>query len=328
MKKAEEAGSLRLGYSPSKEIEEQLQRAVRSGHDVQLHLHPWWIGAAFEDNRWRLNSEYRRISDLPNGIGSAEDLFSLVGVLSQGKRTLESIIRPECPEYECLVYRAAMFWGQPSKALITGLKTAGLMADSSVVGGLYEKSPVPTDYRDVPSSVGYWWTSEDDIGRAGPRGEQIIEFPVNSRLRPYVCNLKWTKLSATLKRRSVEKANTQGYGMLEARKSTDSLGGILKRLWTLQPLKFDFCKLSAGDMIRWLRRLIDDDRIIDDELDITVVMLGHSKDFWNDQNLASFLNFIQKKYREHVRFSTFAEETKRIIERVHPNHKKKVMQDS
>ena len=65
MKKAEETGSLHLDYSPSQQIEEQIQYAVRCGHDVQLHLHPWWIGATFEDNKWRLCPQYIRISDLP-----------------------------------------------------------------------------------------------------------------------------------------------------------------------------------------------------------------------------------------------------------------------
>ena len=40
MKRAEQEGSLRLDYSPSREIEQQVRDAVQHGHDVQLHLHP------------------------------------------------------------------------------------------------------------------------------------------------------------------------------------------------------------------------------------------------------------------------------------------------
>ena len=321
MQKAEEEGLLNIDYLPSQEIERQVKTAVTSGHDVQLHLHPWWIGATFEENRWRLHPEYRRVTDLPNGTGSEGDLLSVVGVLCEGKRTLEALVRPVRADYECLVYRAAMFWGQPSGGLIRGLKMAGLAADSSVVGGLYETAPVPTDYRDVPPSLDYWWTSAEDISRSGRKGEQIIEFPVYSKLRPYVCNFKWTKLSATLKRRSVEKADTQGYGMMEARKSTDSLGGIIKKLWTLQPLKYDFCKLSANDMIRELRRLIKSNPVIksnpadEDGIGTPVVMVGHSKDFWNDRNLAIFLKFVKEECAERVHFSTLGECTRRILEK-------------
>lgn len=315
MKKAEEIGSLNLDYSPSREIEKQIKNAVRCGHDVQLHLHPWWIGATFKDNNWQLNPDYFRITDLPHGMGSENDPVSILGVLRQGKNTLEAIINPTSPEYECLVYRAAMFWGQPSKELIIGMKRIGLVADSSVIKGLHETTPVPTDYRQAKSETGYWWTCEDDISQSGPTGENIIEFPVYSRFRPYVCNFKLTKLCATLKRRNMEKNDTHGHGMMEARQSTESLGQMLKKLGTLQPLKYDFCKLSATDMIRGIRRLINDNRMDRGDFGTPVVMLGHSKDFWNDRNLERFFLFIKKECNGKVCFNTFGEFTKKIVKR-------------
>lgn len=315
MRKAEESGSLSLDYSPSHEIEDQVRNAVRLGHDVQLHLHPWWIGATFKDNNWQLNPDYFRITDLPHGMGSENDPLSIVGALYQGKHALEAIINPTCPEYECLVYRAGAFYGQPSKELIISIKKAGLAADTSVVSGLYETTPVLTDYRQAKSAMDYWWTSAEDISQSGPTGENIIEFPVYSRLRPYVCNFKWTKLYTTFKRRYVERGNTHGHGMMEARRSTESLGQILKKLGTLRPLKYDFCKLGANDMIRRLKRLMRDDQRDGGGFGTPVVMLGHSKDFWNDRNLEIFLRFIKKERDSRVRFSTLGEFTGRILKR-------------
>jgi len=193
------------------------------------------------------------------------------------------------------------------------LKKVGLVADSSVISGLYETAPVPTDYRQAVSAAGYWWTSTDDISQSGPNGQHIIEFPVYSRLRPYVYNFKWTKLYVTLKRRCLERNNTHGNGMMQARRSTESLGKALKKLGTLQPLKYDFCKLSGSDMVRWLRRLMRDDRMVGDDFGTPVVMLGHSKDFWNDRNLDIFLEFIKKECKGKVCFSTLGELTKRIV---------------
>lgn len=307
MKAAEEAGALRLDYSPSREIEEQIQDAAGRGHDVQLHLHPWWIGAAFEDNAWRLHPEYRGLDDLPNGVGVADDLFSVTGALAQGKQTLEALIRPIRPEYECLAYRAGAFWGQPSRTLIAGMKQAGLVADSSVVKGMYEASPSPMDYRQAEAETGYWWTGADDIALAGTPGENIIELPICSKMAPYLSNFKWTKLRATLKRRRQEQANVHGHGMMKARKSTDSSLRILKRLATKQPLKYDFCKLSAGDMMRWLRHLQWQDRTSRDSAGTPVVMIGHSKDFWNDKNLDAFLAYVRTKCEGSVCFSTLGE---------------------
>jgi hypothetical protein len=315
MKEAEENGSLHLDYSPSQEIERQIQSAARDGHDVQLHLHPWWIDARLENSRWRLHPEYKRVTDLPNPLGSEADLHSVVGVLRKGKETLESLVRPIRPDYECLVYRAAMFWGQPSKALIEGLKKAALAADSSVICGLHEVDPVPTDYRNAPADAGYWWTDAEDISRSGPAGEHIIEFPVHARLRSYLCNLKWTKLSATLKRRWREKSNTRGQGMMHARQSTESFGQIVRRLGSRQPLKYDFCKLSARDMIGELRRLMERDPSETSGLGAPVVMLGHSKDFGNDRNLEPFLRFTREECAGRVCFSTLAECTRWILGR-------------
>ncbi len=312
MKQAEEEGSLRLTYSPSRVIEEQIQSAVKSGHDVQLHLHPWWIGATFRDNHWRLIPEYYRVTDLPNGLGDEEDVFSTVGALNQGKRTLETMIQPICPEYECLVYRAAMFWGQPSGKLIVGLKKAGLIADSSVIKGLHETSPVPTDYRHAESGTGHWWTDAEDIGLAGRRGQHIIEFPVYSRMRPYVCNFKWTKLRTTLKRRQVEKANAHGHGMMEARQSSDSLSKVIRKLLSFRPMKCDFCKLSANNMIRCLKQAIRYDEEKGDRFGTSVVMLGHSKDYWNDLNLQKFLEYAHDVCKGKVQFSTLGEQAKSI----------------
>jgi hypothetical protein len=279
-----------------------------------LQLHPWWVGAELKNGSWQLNSHYQRISDLPNGLGTENDLLSITGVLSQGKKTLETIIRPVRPDYQCLVYRAAMFWGQPSKELITGIKKAGLIADSSVISGLYEKEPVPTDYRKAKSSIGYWWTNEEDISQSGTIGENIIEFPVYSKFKPYLCNFTWTKLHTTFKRRASEKKDINGFGMKQARQSTESLPSVFRKLFSWYPFKYDFCKLSDKDMIRWLKQAIKKSgrENIDDT---PIVMLGHSKDFWNDRNVEKFLKFVNNECAESVCFSTFVESIKMIVKK-------------
>lgn len=302
------------GYSPSEELAKQVVNAVERGHDVQLHIHPWWIGASFEDQGWQLRAGQLRITDLPNGMGSEDDASSVIGVLSRGKHTLETLIRPVSSQYACLAYRAAMFYGQPSKGLITSMKKAGLVADSSVIGGLYETDPVPTDYRQATSTAGYWWTSAEDISQSGTVGDNIIEFPVFSRLMPYLWNLKWTKLRVTLKRGRMEADDPHGHGMMDARRSTESPWRVLRRLGTVQPFKYDFCKLGAKDMISWLLRLL---RSTSGRggLGTPVVMLGHSKDFWNDRNLEDFLKFVRTECEGRVCFSTLGDFTRRILEK-------------
>ena len=58
-----------------------------------------------------------------------------------------------------------------------------------------------------------------------------------------------------------------------------------------------------------------DEQMIDNEFGTAVVMLGHSKDFWNDRNLDVFLRFIKTECKGKIRSSTLREMTKRILEK-------------
>lgn len=58
-------------------------------NDVQLHLHPQWIGATYDKGAWRLNNACWRLADLPGGLGHRDDLASITGALHAGKQSLE-----------------------------------------------------------------------------------------------------------------------------------------------------------------------------------------------------------------------------------------------
>ena len=49
-----------IGYDAASAVRDQLVSAVKSGHDVQLHLHPQWLKARWKDGTWQLDySKYR-----------------------------------------------------------------------------------------------------------------------------------------------------------------------------------------------------------------------------------------------------------------------------
>jgi len=60
---------------------------------------------------------------------------------------------------------------------------------------------------------------------------------------------------------------------------------------------------------------MNDNQMDRNDFGTPVVMLGHSKDFWNDRNLEMFFRFIKKECEGRVRFSTLGELTKRILKR-------------
>ena len=46
-------------------IEDQLREAVGCGHDVQLHVHPAYLGAVFENGRWGQNWTQSDLASIP-----------------------------------------------------------------------------------------------------------------------------------------------------------------------------------------------------------------------------------------------------------------------
>src|SRR5271157_6023712 len=46
------------------EVRAQLRELRRAGHEIALHLHPWWANARYENKHWRLDWSERNICTL------------------------------------------------------------------------------------------------------------------------------------------------------------------------------------------------------------------------------------------------------------------------
>lgn len=292
MKDAAEKNLLPYDYNPAELMADQAKEAVRRGHDVQLHIHPQWIGAQFRDGVWHLNMQHYRIADLPGGYGSREDPFSVLGALNLGKKTLESLLKPVNPNYECRVFRAGGFYAQPSKLVIQAMREIGLWADSSVVRGLHTARPWEVDYRNAEKASGWWWTTCNDVSLRGAKNEGVLEFPVYSLMAPYYRNFTLSKLKCTLKRRALEKQDP--HRQVNGRESTPNIWSIFFRMFETHIHSYDFCKLSSSEMVETL---------IKEEHAESLVLIGHSKDFYNDDNFDRFLKEVKKF--QWVSFSSF-----------------------
>jgi hypothetical protein len=271
-----------LTYSPSEKMRKQMVGAVRRGHDVQLHLHPQWIGAQYDKGVWRLRASCWRLADLPDGLGSEEQVTSITGTLYRGKHTLEEMIKPVKPDYDCVCFRAGGFYAQPSRDIIRAMKVVGLKADSSVVKGHRSTLPFPVDYSHVQTDKTVWWTSDTRLTEEGVPGENIIELSVSSRMEPYWKNFKKTKLRAALKRRRIERASSGNHAGGTRISSVPASSTVLKNLFRKRASTFDFCKLSCNDMLRRVEELAD-------YREQPIVVIGHSKDFINDRQFDKFL---------------------------------------
>jgi len=292
-----------LGYCPGRVMREQAVEAVERGHDVQLHLHPQWIGAEYEEGVWRLRHRSWRLADLPDGLGSEESITSITGALHRGKQTLEDIIRPRKSGYECVCFRAGGFLAQPSGDIIRAMQTVGLRADSSVVKGYHTVTPFAVDYSRVETARAAWWTTDTDLTEEGTPGENILELSVSSRMEPYWRSLKWIRLRAALQRRSRGKAARGRHHVDQHLSSVPAGRTILKNLWQERATPFDFCKLSCRDMLQRLETL-------EGPPQQPVVMIGHAKDFVNDRQFDEFLAALAR--RGTVRFMSLSESVREM----------------
>jgi len=306
-----------LGYSPAQVMAEQAQNVISRGHDVQLHLHPQWIGAELDDRTWHVRMNQWCIADLPHGLGDYGDEYSIMGALSKGKHTLESLLCPIKSTYECVAFRAGGFHIQPSRHVIAAMKAVGLLIDSSVVQRLYVQSPGwCCDFRDAVSNYGYWWTSADDVCRSGPDHEQILELPVYSIMQLYLTNLRWSKLRAELKRRKLESCYPDTIKQAGGIRSTYKITQVLQKLTSMHPIIVDFCKLNARTMVKAVEEAISTNCHSSDgtERTVPVVLIGHSKDFWNDGHLDRFLSTMRSfsMHKGEIKFSTFTDVAKQL----------------
>ena len=287
-----------LGYSPCEQMRKQAIEAIDRGHDVQLHVHPQWFGVGYRQGVWQLRDSCWRLGDLPACSGENEEVVSICDALSVGKQTIEDMIRPVKPDYECVCLRAGGFYAQPSQNIIRAMKKVGLKADSSVVKGYRTTAPFAVDYSHVDTMESQWWTTDSELTAEGKPGENILELCVSSRMEPYWKSFTKTKLRAARKMRRIER---QARGNHSADRSLSAVPGyrtVIKRLLRKRANIFDFCRLSSKDML---------DRIEEHapHPEQPVVVVGHSKNFFNDREFDRFLESLCR--RGKVTFLTMSE---------------------
>ena len=311
-KLAEKKGQLdHLDYSPSRLMEEQAIDAVRTGHDVQLHPHPQWLGSRYTERGWRLNLEYVQLPKLPHGLGSREDIMSIRGLLFKGKEDLEILLTPHADDYECTVLRGGGWSLQPFHPVWQAMRDVGFLADSTVFkGGYFIEWPLYADFRQANNECIPWRAHPEDINRPADSSEKdgVWEIPIFARrLRP----LHLVR-PARIFRRLAGPAYRNPYGcrgspIVPKRRNTSprSLQEMVRYLIKPIPIQWDYCDLSAAEMWHFLtyalKKYDHDDRYI------PLVMIGHSKGFPRGGGLESFLKrlTVSRPFRSgRIRFAT------------------------
>ena len=272
-----------MGYNedPILAIENQIRDAYRRGHDVQMHLHPQWVDARWENETWMVNLDKWRLGGYDGtGENSIENLFK------RGKQTLEVLLKPVNPNYECIAMRAGGYNIQPSEEIVRAMKAAGIKVDTSIYPGGKETGLLSNyDYTKIDPEKGYWYVG-DRLEETG--GRQIMEIPIVAfpmiRLKKFFTRERIKGFFGNMK--SAQKS-------LEARTSTlEKKSGNLDKIryfFQTEWQTWDFCLFSPLLHKQFLKKIAKQNRDI-------FVLVGHPKSFSGCRGLKYLLRNTYGRY--------------------------------
>ena len=279
-------------------ITEQLRRAVQTGHDVQLHVHPSYLNASHQNGRWEQDWIEYNLSTLPY-----ERIHAIV---QKGKQLLCELLTPVKPDYQCRYFRAANWSMCPSENIVKALLAHGFLIDTSVFKNGKRSGMIEFDYSTAWSDCLPWPVDETEVNNRDLEG-RLMEFPIYCEQRSLFDFISLNRFWQTWlgKRHSV--LNVQkGYFNQEIRLSQctskfEKLCNLLNRKY---PLKMDFNQCTGKQLIRGLESAWQKYGHL--RVDVPFVLIGHSKSYngINAIEVKRFLKYVTK-HQDRFAFSTF-----------------------
>jgi len=248
-------------------VRAQLRELRAAGHEIALHLHPWWANGRYADGRWHLDWSERKIGTLePHRV---EAIVS--GAIGYLREALDD------PRFTPLSFRAGQWAIQPTAAIANVLARHGVRVDSSLFKGGRIRG-LELDYRPALGNGGFWRFG-DDVNVPDPQGK-LWEIPIHTQLVPF-----WQMLG---RKRLKLQSKTRGA----------SQGTPLPRYWRdflrfRYPRKLDFCRMTFKEMREAMEVVLEQRQ--ERREHTLVVAIGHSKDFVDSDAVRGFLAFLQER---------------------------------
>ena len=250
-------------------VKGQLRELHGRGHEIDLHIHPQWCKARHEGGFWRPDYEEYNLCTL-----SRDRISRIVaGSIDYLKKVLGD------PAFTPRSFRAGNWLLQPTRTVAGVLAEQGIKIDSSVFkGGRQHQHGL--DYRRSMKN-GYYWRFSEDVNVPDPQGP-LLEVPTYTAMVPM-----WKMFSP--KRLSLRQKGPAAPRQKQTRRSR--LRDFLRLSY---PMKLDFCRLTADQMIHMLEKEIRLDRV-NAAVYRPIVAIGHTKDLQDLDSIRSFLSFLAAK---------------------------------
>lgn len=153
------------------EWDETVRQTFRQGHDIQLHIHPQWRNAEYQDGRWKLSSDWSILN-----YARADALQ----MLQRGKDYLENLLKDLDPNYRCVSFRSGAWCIAPSPHMLQLLADVGIVFDMSIVAGVkYDTRNIKLDYTCCEEDFLPYYPLMTDARKVSDKVEPIICVPTN-----------------------------------------------------------------------------------------------------------------------------------------------------
>ncbi|HEY6247408.1 MAG TPA: hypothetical protein VIX17_25885 [Pyrinomonadaceae bacterium] len=151
--------------------DEIVKETFRQGHDIQLHVHPQWQNAQYDDGVWRLTSDWSILKY------TREAAYEM---LRQGRDYLQNLLREIDPNYTCVSFRSGAWCIAPSPHMLELLVELGIVFDMSIVGGVrYDTRNINLDYSNCEEDFLPYFPVMTDARKVSDKPEPIICVPTN-----------------------------------------------------------------------------------------------------------------------------------------------------
>jgi hypothetical protein len=244
----------------------QLQALDSAGHELQLHVHPHWEDAHWDDGAgaWQMDMRRYRLQSF-----FEPDIRRIVGQTT-------ALLRGLAPNQPVLAYRAGGWYLQPFAPLHGALREHGIRIDSTVYpGGVQDRDGHRYDFRKAPA-LSRWRFEHDPLVPDAKGG--FLEVPIASHeVSPW---LYWRLALARLYRGGTHRTFGEGTPMAPGK------GDLARKLFTRSTSVVSMDGVKSGfmsDALRaWRARGHED-----------FVVIGHPKSF-TPHSLGNLERFIER----------------------------------
>jgi len=149
--------------------EAQVKDVYQRGHDIQLHIHPQWTRAEYQNGSWKLEGKWSILDYSPEESGR---------LILESKEFLENLLRPVNPDYRCLAFRAGAWCVAPSPHILSQLAEAGIVLDASIVEGInIHTRNLQLNYTNCEEAFLPFYPNMQDARKVSAQKEDIICVP-------------------------------------------------------------------------------------------------------------------------------------------------------